>query len=241
VERDKMRDLVISGSGSASGGTFDHVKISGTGKIAGDLECSHLKVNGALKVDGNVKAKKVTINGTAEFSGRLDSEEIHIQGTSSSDDLKCKTLKISGAAKVNGCLSVEELKLKGSIDVEKDCEAEVFEASGIFTIGRLLNAGTIDVKLYGTCRAKEIGGEKISVRKGGSRFNRLIKSLFLLADDTLKAEVIEGDDLDLENIKADVVRGNNVIIGEGCEIGLVEYKQNYSGENGAKVTEAKKI
>jgi cytoskeletal protein CcmA (bactofilin family) len=236
-----MRDLVISGSGSASGGTFDHVRINGAGKITGDLDCVHLKGNGVLKVEGHVKAEQVTINGTAEFFGSLHADDIHIQGTSNSEEIKSKTVKISGSAKVNGFLSVEELKMKGAIDVEKDCEAESFEASGIFTIGGLLNAGTIDVKLYGACRVKEIGGEKISVRKGGSRFNRFIKSLFLLSDDYLTADVIEGDDLYLENTKAKVVRGNNVTIGEGCKIELVEYKQNYREVKGANVTEAKKI
>ncbi|MCL6576409.1 hypothetical protein [Kyrpidia sp.] len=41
-------------------------------------------------------------------------------------------------------------------------------------------------------------------------------------------ETIEGDDIYLENTRARVVRGTRVQIGPGCQIGLLEYSEDFS-------------
>lgn len=43
----------------------------------------------------------------------------------------------------------------------------------------------------------------------------------------LEASVIEGNEIFLENTKADFVRGRFIHIGSGCEIKHVEYEKNY--------------
>jgi hypothetical protein len=53
--------------------------------------------------------------------------------------------------------------------------------------------------------------------------------------------MIEGDEILLENTKADVVRGKNVQIGKGCEIGLLEYQDSYKLETGSVVMTARAI
>lgn len=65
---------------------------------------------------------------------------------------------------------------------------------------------------------------------------------FFAADSAeLSAESIEGDEIYLENTNARVVRGNNVTIGPGCEIELVEFKNDFRQLKGAKVNDSKKI
>ena len=72
---------------------------------------------------------------------------------------------------------------------------------------------------------------------------RIVKSILfsLDLDNGLIAESIEGDDIYLEETKAKAVRGNNIVIGEGCEIGLVEYKSKFEQTGNAKVKENKNI
>ncbi|MNR67595.1 hypothetical protein D3C85_1916860 [compost metagenome] len=53
--------------------------------------------------------------------------------------------------------------------------------------------------------------------------------------------VIEGDDIYLENTRAKVVRGNQVVIGPGCEIDLVEYKVLLEKKKGANVKGSRKM
>ncbi len=57
----------------------------------------------------------------------------------------------------------------------------------------------------------------------------------------LTVDVIEGDDVYLENTMAKIVRGNNVTIGSGCKIELVEYKGSFKQDGGAEIGTNKKI
>lgn len=54
---------------------------------------------------------------------------------------------------------------------------------------------------------------------------------------TLEVETIEGEDIDLESTKAELVRGRNVVIGAGCEIERVEYSGTLTVDKAAKVGE----
>lgn len=53
--------------------------------------------------------------------------------------------------------------------------------------------------------------------------------------------MIEGDDIYLENTKADIVRGNKVKIGPGCQIGVVEYRDDFTHDSKALVKITTKI
>ena len=57
----------------------------------------------------------------------------------------------------------------------------------------------------------------------------------------LTADVIEGDNVYLENTTARVVRGNNITIGQGCKIEMVEYKEDFKTEGKSEVGMDKKI
>ena len=89
---------------------------------------------------------------------------------------------------------------------------------------------------------KEIGGETIVVRKSdvSSPIGRLVKGL-IFPKDLLIAATIEGDEVRLEYTKADVVRGTNVSLGPGCEIGLVEYTGELNRHEDAVVGQSKHL
>jgi cytoskeletal protein CcmA (bactofilin family) len=234
-------NLSITGSSYASGGTYDIVKIVGEGTIDGDVACSRLKCVGTLDMDGQLKSKHVSIVGTCSFSGGVQTDTIKISGTVTiGGDVKLKELHCSGTIESQGNLYGEQLNLRGQLSTKGDCEADVLTARGIFEIGGLLNAGQLDVKLYHDCRAKEIGGEKIRIRKASllNPFNFFFKPS---SNATLYASIIEGDEIYLENTKAAVVRGNQVTIGPGCEVELVEYKEHFDQLKGAIVTENRKV
>ncbi len=67
---DVVEKLVINGSGSSKGGTFQSVEINGSGTVAGDVECDTFSFNGNGKADGSVKAKAVTISGSGKDTWR---------------------------------------------------------------------------------------------------------------------------------------------------------------------------
>lgn len=241
---EERADLRISGAGSASGGTFNDVKISGAGKIAGDIDCTNLFSSGASEIKGNVKAVKVKSHGASQIKGNLSAEDVELHGGSNIDgNVETKVIKIHGGVEIGGNLQASNIEIMGGIKIKGDCEAESFKSHGGFTIGGLLNADNIYVNIGGGCRAREIGGEKIEIRKSDKAvylLQKMIKDIFNWRGD-LDAETIEGDEIYIEYTTAKVVRGNNVTIGPECSIELVEYKDHISVSQGAVVKEQKKI
>lgn len=256
-----LGDLKISGSGSAGGGKFNTVSISGSGEINGDVECNDLNTSGSSRINGNVKALSVSTSGSSKVIGRVEADTLKTSGsckiegnaavkelkssgsTKITGDLTGKTFHVSGSAKIEGDIHLEEFKISGGVNVGKDCEVERFKASGSFTIGGLLNGDVIDITLHGRCSVREIGGEKITVKNGRESMFGLVKLLefFKPFERILEVETIEGDEVFVECTKAKVVRGNNVVIGEGSSIDVVEYTGTLEVKTGAKVLERKKV
>lgn len=240
MDKGNRPDLIINGMVSASGGHYNEVKINGDGKVDGNLDCIQFKCNGHSKCYGDVNAKFTRIFGAAVVTGNFSSEKATINGQAEIEgDVSCKEVKLHGQLTIQHSLAAEELNLYGELEVKGDCQAEVFSAEGAFAIGGLLNAGNIDIRLHGSCDAREIGGETISVKRSKmSYLTKFFKSIFV---PRLAADTIEGDEIYLEYTKAKVVRGKNVSIGPGCEIELVEYVNDFRQDKGAKVGDSKKV
>jgi len=237
-------DLRINGSGSAAGGNYNVVKISGTGKISGDILCSEFHISGSGEANGNVESDSFKINGSGNVKGNLKSQEIKVNGSANFyGDISCNNITISGSSDIAKNLDAQMVKINGSAKIVGDCNTEKFHSCGEFEIGGLLNADDIYVELYWSrSHVKEIGGENIRVMRGPNRHG-VLKFLGLLGvhSPSLETDSIEGDEIYLENTTAKVVRGNNVTIGTGCSIGLVEYKGVYEKSGDTKVTEERKI
>lgn len=222
MKQENGGDLVISGSGSASGGLYNLVKISGSGKVTGDVECDEMKISGSGELDGNIKTRTTKISGSSTIEGYLEAEELEISGSSDvQGHLAASSLSVSGSVKIAKSLSGEDIEIKGSAKIAENCAANQFTSRGSFEIGEFLNADTIEIVLYGESRVREISGEHIRVGKKDWAFplSNLFHSFF---SQRLLVDSIEGDNVDLECTKAKVVRGNNVHIGPDCEIDLVE-------------------
>lgn len=239
MNMNKKRDLSINGFGSYSGGEFDHASINGKGKIIGDIDCKQYDCNGLGTVNGNIKAQTVKINGKSTVNGDVDASIISIDGHSSmSGEVNTEKIRISGSGSIGGSLRGEHIKINGKASIGGDCEAEEFVSEGLFTIGGLLNAENIDILLYGDCKVKEIGGQTIHIKQKIHGLMKIIKSIY---PTRLVTDVIEGDELHLEGVKAKIVRGNNVTIGQNCEINLVEYKGNIEVDKTSKVLKTNQL
>jgi cytoskeletal protein CcmA (bactofilin family) len=244
MEKINVGDIKISGSGTSGGGKYNEVIISGSGKINGDIECVEFKTSGSSKVIGNLKAETIKISGSARIEGNIEATEMKVSGSSHvTGQVKSQLLKISGSTHIEGSLYGEEIIIMGSAHIEKNCEAESFKASGNFKIQGLLNAGQVNIRIGGNCSVQEIGGEHIEVKVNpleNSFFKKVIDKMFNSKGE-LTTESIEGDEIYLENTNAKIVRGNNVTIGEGCNIGLIEYSGEINVSSDSIVKGQKKI
>jgi cytoskeletal protein CcmA (bactofilin family) len=240
------KDLKYLGKMTSPGGVYKRVTFEGEVTIDGDLDCLEIKVNGILNEKGSLKSNTGRINGFAVVNGNIEFDDININGELRVDgNMSVDKITSNGKLVVKGNVSSEELDINGELKVKGNCEAETFNLKGAFNIEETLNAGDINVNLYGPSETKEIGGDKIHIQKGGD--NKLMEILSAILSPLniykahLKADTIEGDDLYLEHTTAKVVRGNTVNIGDGCEIDLVEYKTDFKKTPGASVLKHVKV
>ncbi|WP_312109441.1 polymer-forming cytoskeletal protein [Brevibacillus reuszeri] len=236
MQQENRPDLIIQGSTNTSGGVYNLVNVQGFGKITGNVECRELRCAGHVTISGDVLSSFGKVEGNASISGKVEMDTLEVYGqVDINGDVDFTKLRVDGSAKVHGSLTGEEIKVRGFLKTTGDCEAEVFVGKGAFSVGGLLNAGRIEVHLHGGCEAREIGGEHIEVRKAGSStLGKLLKHIF---NNTLSVDTVEGDEIYLEYTRAKVVRGNNIVIGPGCEIDLVEYATDLRYDPSSQIKE----
>ena len=231
----------IAGSGRISSGEHGTISIAGGGRFEGPLHCKRLTVSGSLKGTGDISAEKdIRVSGSFRSDGKLVSKgSINVAGALSASSVKADRLRFSGSVSLNG-------------DAEADGLAEI---CGKAEIGGLLNAEKIEIHTgrdEGMVRIGSMGGTDIVVREDRERVSSFSFGKFFLSinsrKDALPAEKnvlitssIEGDTIDLEGVKADVVRGKDVTLRAGCTVARVEYSNSIKIENGAEVGEKAKI
>lgn len=254
-------EIHISGFGKITGEiTCKCLHVSGSAQLEEGLQCQEeIRISGSFQSSGNMKAGELHVSGSCHCGGDLTVEgELHTSGSLfCHGQMQAEDARASGSLKVGGDMAVEQAKISGSLNVGKslkgetiqnsgrlevagDCEAEDFQSSGLTRIGGLLNAEQIEIELHSTSVSKigSIGGENITVsfRTGGSSlFEKLFSKGY--ANAYLETESIEGDMVSLSHVHAQVVRGREITIGEGCVIGRVEYSDTLSLDPSAQVGE----
>lgn len=239
-------DLKIIGDNSASGGNYNHARIIGDTIINGNLDCLTFKCIGNSRINGNLRTNDARIVGSVSVTGSLEAEEIRIAGNlDANGDVETKSLVLRGGMNIKGGVKSDDIKVTGYATITKNCEAETFRSEGPLSIGGLLNAGEVDIRIHSRCRVVEIGGENIKVRRGHhSGLGNMIKALFIPADffkGKLVVDSIEGDEIRLEDTKAKVVRGKNLVLGDGCEIDYLEYASECRISGRSIVKDKKKV
>lgn len=232
-------DTKISGSSTMPGGEYEQVSISGAGKIMGNLRCASLHCSGAAKIQGDVDCTgEIRSSGAGKVEGSAQCESLSSSGAFSvGAGLTVRTLASgSGSLQITGQLTADEIRSTGSLDagcvhcrafsssgfckVSGDLEAESAVLTGATEIGGLLNAETVEISANRAVHIRAIGGSSIRIlRKDASAFF----GLFRAGSGCARVGSIEGDEIELEDVEAEIVRGRNVHIGEGCRIGCVEY------------------
>ena len=230
-------DVRVNGTGHVGGSSFGDVTINGSGRIASGVQAANVRINGSGSADGELTAKTIFVNGGADLQGPGHAGELRASGSASiGSDLDVDKLNVKGSVSVGGDLRATDVVLHGLLEVGGDCQTETLMGDGAFEIAGLLNAGRVEVRIYGRCRAREIGCERIGVKPG-----RRVSWFRSWPERRLTADSIEGDEIVLEYTTAQVVRGHDIRLGTGCDIGLVEYSGTLVRSDDAKVGEARKL
>ncbi|TFE24298.1 bactofilin [Cohnella luojiensis] len=220
MTEENVRDLKMVGTTTSAGGRFRNVKLTGESVFSGDVDCFKLANTGEFIVNGSLRAIELKITG-----------ECKVQGS-----LQALSARGRGELMVSSGVRGENIKFTGSIEVGVDCEAGTLEVDGAINVAGLLSADWLELNMYGPCRAREIGGTTLLVKR--SKATKLLNLLKSSGQAKLTADQIEGDKVELDHTEAGVVRGNNVKIGPGCEIGRVEYRDTLEVHKSSVVKES---
>ncbi len=205
------KNYKCAGSCVLGPGRYDYISASGSLMITGDVIAERISVSGALRSEGSIKVKtSLRCAGAAKINGDVIAESISAAG-------------VFRAKKVFG----ETVKLSGAIDVEK-IKGESVQIGGYVSADHI-SGEEIRIKLSKKkSMVEEIHGEEIEVE--------CERGFFRKCSGRLEAKRIEGEEIRLENVVADVVKGESVIVGDGCVIGRLEAEDMKISKN-SKVKE----
>ncbi len=243
MDEENRRDIKILGDSTVSSGFYADMKITGDVVMDGDVDCINLMILGDCTANDNLKVKTGKITGDLDVAGSLTADDLDFKGdVTVGRDAAIGDSQFYGDVTIHGDLTTEKADIKGDLQVKGNCSSDVFKSCGDLQIGGLLSADDIDIELHGESKIGEIGGGRISIRRGSESLLRKWSSeAFGGSGIALTTDTIEGDEVYLEYTAAKTVCGNDVTIGPGCRIELVEYKDKYSQSDDAVVKQNKRI
>ena len=205
---------------------IDYLQLmSGSGRSE-SIEAGEIKASGSFHAGGSVKAGEIHVSGSAHSGGAIEAGEI----------------RVSGSFHANDVITGKTVRVSSSMHAESGIEADNVHISGAAHVKGLLNAENIEITLNGASKISEIGCERITVRKSGTAsFNFFGIFKFNAGSRSLTANSIEATEAYLESTNCAVVRAKRAYIGEGCEIGRVEYEETIEIHEGAVIKEQIKI
>ncbi|WDL96090.1 polymer-forming cytoskeletal protein [Alicyclobacillus sp. ALC3] len=112
-EQRERPNLEIHGIGTASGGTYNLIRIHGKATIDGDVVCTRLDVHGVVSVSGDLEADHVHVHGQSEIAGRLISTEVQLNGgLNVGGDCSAESFRGHGVFQIDGLLNAEHIEVK---------------------------------------------------------------------------------------------------------------------------------
>ena len=241
-------DMRISGSGPVPAGEYNHISVSGSGRLVGKVRCESFSSSGASHGEDIECSDTFKISGASSFSGTVKANYVGVSGSfSCGGDLVIEDkLSLAGSAKCKGNVKGNFLSIAGALKAGGDVEGEKVRVDGILDCDGLLNAEDIEIKFERGMEIGSIGGSKIIIfpRKPIKVISKLPLFSALVKGSSTGVSVgsaIEGDEIALEGVTCPRVTGRVVAIERGCNIDLVQYSETVEISPDAKVGRTEKI
>lgn len=231
---ENIGSIKILGSGTIPKGNYDIVSVIGEAQGTDAFSVNFLKVIGQLIAHRSVEAEDVKIlgemicnensstNNDLEILGRLTAKSYY----------KADTIRVYGQGFFKDVLEFNEIDIIGELEVKKNCKGNKFLSTGKFNISGILSCDLVKINPKGTSFIKEINAHDIRIRN---------KNLFNFGDTVINSDIIYGNKVQLENTNCKLVKGNDVIILESCNIERVEYNNSIFVSDGSRVKEKVKV
>ncbi|MBB4826808.1 cytoskeletal protein CcmA (bactofilin family) [Sporosarcina luteola] len=195
------------------------------------MESEKIKVKGYAKYDQDISPDTFTSLGQSILKS-IRTNDFNNSGTCMvKGSCVTKVLTNLGSATIRK-LEADQIHSSGSLQVAESVKANTFQAKGHVTIKEELEAQFIHLTMTTASHVCKMSGAKeIIIRSHPVSF----VNFFGLGGKRLKSRRIEGEVICLEYTVADVVIGESVTVGKGCELKEVHYTKTLDIHPDSKV------
>ena len=236
--------MQISGSGTIPSGEYSEIRISGSGKLQGNIKCQNFLSSGSCQGEQLICEHTYIASGSVSFSGNISANTIKSSGSfSCQGSITANQLNHTGSMQCSNSIKCQQLLINGALKTNEGIEAEELSINGAVSCHDLINAENVEINFWDKVSIGSIGGNHIQLHAK----QKIIKFLWfsLVKDFKLgKACVyntIEGNQIHLDNTNCPRVSGRVVRIGKGCQIDLVQYTDSIEIHPNANVKKIEKV
>lgn len=221
-----------------AGGIFETIHLDRSITYTSSVEANEVDVqSGSVVIEGRLNAPYLVNAGELEITSTLETTNL--------------TNQKEAYLKVMADVIAQTINNAGILELGAHCKAEALESTG-----KLQTAGTIEaasVRLEGGIQLHDVRADQLNiiVTHNGSADYLTASDINITAkrealifkddDHSLKVDEIDGGRVYVENIIADLVRGDQVTIGPNCTIKVVEYTEDFELDDRSDVLELGKI
>jgi len=243
--------LEVSGSTGIGGDLkADTASISGSLSIGGDTTVTSLEVSGSIDVKGDLKAEIISVSGSLDIKGGIEATSCEISGAlSAGGNVKAESLDVSGTCSAGGVVRAARAEIYGKLSAYK-VEGEQWDVEGGLSIKGDVEVDYLEIKLASwSSIGGVIRGKEVTIREYESEIVpgvlRRILSIVLKVPPLkvygLRCKGIEAEEVDIERVTCDYIRGRRVKIGKGCTVkGRVVYTESLDIDPSVRVKEVVK-
>ncbi|BCN31376.1 hypothetical protein [Anaeromicropila herbilytica] len=177
------------------------ISIEGVGSVSGG-EYNKISIEGVGSISDDIKAVEIYIEGVFNCNGRIESDFISCEGVATMNEaIRANRIDISGV-----------MTLK-----EANLEAKTINCEGVIKSNAEISADKTVVD--GCIKAAEIVGDEVIISHTPGRASRGIRKLFGISSENLSSiGLIEATTIRINDAKVKIVNGENITIGEYCEV-----------------------
>ncbi|WP_412518761.1 hypothetical protein [Staphylococcus simulans] len=224
--------------------TYDTITLLGEVEFPFETSVNHIKMTGEITALDQIDIDKINLIGnfTGHKSAHVTTASI-IGEVEVAENLTFELLKVTGTIETPANLNGNKLKLIGGLKTAGHCEVDELNINGRVEVKGMLNADTIDITVQQDSYAREIGGNIIKIRRQ-EKEKKKFKLITVISTQKepayLTTEVIEGDRIEVNRVKAKVIRGDHIILHEDVEVETVEYTKTLECAQSAKINQITK-
>lgn len=228
---EKQGTTSVSGSGHFSSVTAEYFRISGSGHVSGKVDVDNMSVSGSGKVGDDIKVSNILeTSGSLKADRLVEAGTIESSGSLHAGSIKAGTIESSGSLKIADGIEAKKIDISGSCTAESVTGDEL-DCSGVIKSEKVKGG---QIRISGGIHSETVECENFEMSMEGgsfrSRITKLIAGTVKITSrkrffkSSLEIEELVCREAHLEFVKAQSVKADEVVVGDGCEIDYVEAK-----------------